>query len=244
MTDPNPDVTVTRTTATTVVRSSEQDGTTPTVQALLRGLKSLPGPYQPFNIRRAPAAPERLFLEWLQTAVDSGVLEPHAMTLSTVDSDGHPDARVLILKNVDYRGWHFAIARGSPKGRQILGSPSVALTFYWPVLGRQVRIRGMAHDLGPEAQGADFLARPQGSRAAALIGRQSMTLASDAELDAALATQLQRLQENPRLVMPEWAVYAVRPDTIEFWQGHEQRRHARLRYQREGFAWITEQLWP
>ena len=214
------------------------------IRELLRGIKSLSGPYQPFDTKRAPLAPEVLFIDWLQIAIQAGIREPHAMTLSTVDVDGKPDARVLILKNIDEHGWHFAITRSSPKGRQIAHTSEVALTFYWPALGRQIRVRGTAQDMGPQIQAADFLARPIGSRAAALLGRQSDVLASNLELEGGLLEQLKRLVEDPQLVSPQWAVYAVRPDTIEFWQGHEQRRHTRLRYRRNGSAWTTEHLWP
>jgi pyridoxamine 5'-phosphate oxidase len=214
------------------------------IRELLRGLKSLPGPYAPFALAQAPAEPASLFLDWLRAAIEAGIREPHAMTLSTVDADGRPDARVLILKNVDDHGWHFAITRSSPKGHQISQAADVALTFYWPVLGRQVRIRGVAQDMGLQVQADDFLARPHGSRAAALLGRQSDVLASDRELEEGLAEQLERLKLDPQIVSPQWAVYAVRPDTIEFWQGDEERRHMRLRYRRNGSAWTTERLWP
>lgn len=214
------------------------------LRELLRSLKSLPGPYLPFDTTRAPAEPEALFLEWRQMAIDAGIREPHAMTLSTVDADGHPDTRILILKNVDDHGWHFAITRGSPKGRQIAQAAHVALTFYRPALGRQVRTRGVAQDMRAHVHAADFLARPHGSRAGALLGRQSGVLASDRDLEEGLAEQLERLEQDPQLVSPQWAVHAVRPDTIEFWQGHVQRRHVRLRYRRNGSAWTTERLWP
>ena len=216
----------------------------PEMRELLRGLKSLPGPYERFDPAQAYERPQDLFAEWLLAAVEAGIREPHAMTLSTVDEHGFPDARVLILKNVDKHGWHFAITRSSAKGRQIAHSPHVALTFYWPALGRQVRIRGVARDMGPEAQAADFLARPAGSRAAGLLGRQSEVLASDDELDRALAQQRRRLDEAPGLVAPQWAVYAVWPSAIEFWQADEQRRHVRLRYVPGADGWSTERLWP
>lgn len=215
------------------------------MKELLRSLPSLPGPYVPFDTARAPAQPEPLFAQWLQAAIDAGIREPHAMTLSTVDGDGCPDARVLILKNVDEHGWHFAISRASPKGRQISDSPQVALTFYWPALGRQVRIRGTAHDMGEQAGSADFLARPLGSRAGALLGRQSDVLASQQELEDGLARQLRRLEQQPDLLPDSWVVYALRPREIEFWQGSEQRRHVRLRYRRAPDAsWSKERLWP
>ncbi|WP_206612509.1 pyridoxine/pyridoxamine 5'-phosphate oxidase [[Pantoea] beijingensis] len=210
----------------------------------LRGLKALPGPYTPFDITAAPSHPASLFTEWLDMAIAAGLREPHAMTLSTVDSEGFPDARVLILKNVDAHGWHFAITRNSPKGQQIAHCPQVAITFYWPLLGRQVRLRGKAIDQGDQVNASDFRARPLGSRAAALLGRQSEQLEHPQELDDALVAQLRELEANPEKVAPHWAVYAVLPESVEFWQGDEQRRHTRLRYLREGDNWRTERLWP
>ena len=114
----------------------------PDMRELLRSLQSLPGPYQPFDPAQAPGQPEPLFAQWLQAAIDAGIREPHAMTLSTVDADGCPDARVLILKNVDDHGWHFAISRASPKGRQITASGdrksnrmSTSMAHVWGVSG-------------------------------------------------------------------------------------------------------------
>lgn len=214
------------------------------MKELLRGLKSLPGPYEPFQSAQVPDTPQALFFEWLRLAIDIGVREPHAMTLSTVDADGRPDARVLILKNVDDHGWHFAITRNSPKGQQIGHASSVALTFYWPILGRQIRIRGVAHDMGSEVAAADFLARPLGSRASGLLGRQSEKLGSEQELDDSLAEKQKQIEIDPGIVAPQWIVYSVRPEVVEFWQGNEQRRHVRLQYQRDGAAWTTARLWP
>jgi pyridoxamine 5'-phosphate oxidase len=210
----------------------------------LRDLKVLSGPFASFDVDAAPGEPASLFRTWLQSAIDAGVREPHAMTLSTVDADGFPDARVLILKNVDEHGWHFAITRTSPKGRQIAARAHVALTFYWQPLGRQVRIRGLASDMGSETSAADFLARPQGSRAGALLARQSDVLEDDAEVEAGLRQQLERIQREPNVVAPGWTVYAVDATAVEFWQGHEARRHTRLRYVRTSRAWSRERLWP
>ncbi|WP_323181689.1 pyridoxamine 5'-phosphate oxidase family protein [Streptomyces sp. NBC_00572] len=106
-----------------------------TVRDWLRGIEVFARPLPEFVTERAPAEPSDLFLEWLTDAVAAGVPDPHAMTLSTVDEEGDPDARVLILKNVDTAGFQFAAHADSPKGVQLAGSPWAALTFYWARTG-------------------------------------------------------------------------------------------------------------
>ena len=211
---------------------------------LLRKLSSLAGPLPSFDASASASTPQAQFLAWLGQAIAEGVQEAHAMTLSTVDDDGHPDARVLILKDLDEQGWHFAASAASPKGVQLSRHSKAALTFYWPKVGRQVRIRGTAIALDCHRNAADFLARPQGSRAAALLARQSDVLASADDLDAALSEQHERMARQPGLVAPAWTVYAVRPECVEFWQGDTQRRHTRLRYRRALTGWEKESLWP
>ena len=214
------------------------------VKDTLRALKVLQGPFLPFDVKDVPEEPVELFLRWLDIAIASDVPEPHAMTLSTVDADGLPDARVLILKNVDEVGFHFAISAASRKGRHLAARPQVALTFYWQKLARQVRVRGTTVDLGGEASAADFAARPAGSRAAGMLGRQSDVLTDIEELETALARSLRRVEAEPYAVSEHWRAFAVRPDEIEFWQGATNRRHERLRYRREGGRFIRERLWP
>lgn len=210
----------------------------------LRHLKVLQGPFIPFNIEEAPDDPRELFLQWLDIAISCKVPEPHAMTLSTVDADGFPDARILILKNIDELGFHFAISLASRKGRHLSIRSQAALTFYWQKLARQVRVRGLVTDLGPTVGRADFEARPLGSRAAAMLGRQSDVLSSLEELDDALTASLQQLRINPTAVSSLWRVFAVSIDEIEFWQGAPDRRHERLRFRREGPHFLKERLWP
>lgn len=139
----------------------------------LRALASLAGPYPPFDAEAAPDDPRDLFSSWLREAIVSGIREPHAMVLSTTDENGAPDARVLILKNLDARGWHFATSGNGPKGSQIAANPYVALTFYWAALGRQVRLRGIAFPAGEPERAADFRARSPAARAAALASRSA-----------------------------------------------------------------------
>ncbi len=215
-----------------------------TPRSLLRGMPTFAEPAWPMTAETAPETPQALFWQWLQFAVESGVPEPHAMTLSTVGADGHPDARVLILKDLDARGWHFATDATSPKGRQLAAHPAAALTFYWPRLGRQVRIRGIATPLDEAAGRSDFLARSLSARAIALLGRQSQPLASLDELDGRLATMRRCLGIAPDLTAPCWSVYAVAPGAVEFWQGDRDRRHLRLSYVRTAGGWRREMLWP
>jgi pyridoxamine 5'-phosphate oxidase len=219
-------------------------GAAATPRALLRGLRALTGPFEPFDPATAAATPQEEFLAWLGLAIASGTAEPHAMTLSTTGEDGLPDSRVLLLKDLDERGWHFATSRNSAKGRQLAADPGAALTFYWPGLGRQVRIRGEAVDLGDGAGAADFRARGLGARAIALLERQSDPLGDPAELEEALERSLADLQSAPDVVSPSWAVYAVRPLSVEFWQGDVARRHVRLVYTRDGEGWTKGALWP
>ncbi|HEY3506237.1 MAG TPA: pyridoxal 5'-phosphate synthase [Actinocatenispora sp.] len=215
------------------------------VRDVLRGLPVLTGSAPPFEVEHAPEDPVELFTAWLAAAVEAGVAEPHAMTLSTVDASGTPDARVLILKDVDAAGWHVAVSAVSSKGADLAAHPVAALTFYWPPLARQVRVRGAVVADPPEVRRADFLARPAGSRAMALTLRQSRPLTDPAELDRAVAEAEQRLELDPDLVPDEWVSYAVRPRSVEFWQGDRGRRHQRLRYERvEGSGWTRTRLWP
>lgn len=168
------------------------------------------------------------------------------MTLSTVDTTGFPDARVLILKNVDDRGWHFASKSDGPKGLQIASSPKVALTFYWPSLGRQIRIRGIAAELSASESAADFLERPLGSRATAMASRQSERMDETVDLGGKIAEAQALIEKEADHVSPLWRLYAVAPETVEFWQGATDRLHRRLRFEKHGESgrWVRCALYP
>ncbi|MGB2568336.1 pyridoxine/pyridoxamine 5'-phosphate oxidase [Micromonospora citrea] len=215
-----------------------------TTRDTLRGLPVLAHEMPSFDPTDVPDDPVPLFASWFATAVSAGVDEPHAMTVSTVDADGFPDARVLILKDLDADGWHFATSAHSAKGRQLAGNPRAALTFHWRELGRQVRVRGVARPADPAVSRQDFLARPFGSRVATLTGRQSEPLADRAALDIAFARSRAMIGADPELVAEAHTVYLVRPETVEFWQADRERRHVRLRYRRTPDGWDRELLWP
>ncbi len=212
----------------------------------LRQIPSLQPPLPDMDLDAMPTMPHKAFALWLEGALAAGVREPHAMTLSTVDEQGWPDARVLILKNVDARGWHFAINSESPKARQIKQQPKVSLTFYWPALGRQIRLRGEANVLSEQECAEDFMGRPIGSRISAIASRQSEILDHPDELPQRLAEARTFLQTHPDHIKVGWCVYAVAPTVVEFWQGASDRNHTRLIYNlsSDGAVWSKARLWP
>jgi pyridoxamine 5'-phosphate oxidase len=215
-----------------------------TIRDRLRALPVFDRPLPGFDPDQAPAEPVSLFVRWLGEAIDAKVVEPHVMTLSTVDAQGRPDARVLILRNVSEAGWQFTASAAGPKGAQLAVNPQAALSFYWREPGRQVRVRGQVAAAGPGASAADFLAQSQGARIADLAGRPGAVLQDPAELPRAMEAARRRLADDPQLVDPDHTVYLLTPAEVEFWQGDRQRQHIRLRYRRSGSGWATERLWP
>lgn len=214
------------------------------IKSVLRNLAVLSGPFDDFNPSIVSETPQELFLEWLQIAIHQEVPEPHAMTLSTVDAQGQPDARVLILKNIDQNGWYFASSSESQKGKQLAQESKVALTFYWSQLGKQVRIRGEAVKTEKAISSADFLERSETARAGAFIGKQSAPLLNQKELDDALVRKLEEVKEDPNLVYSAWELYCVSAYEVEFWQGKSDRKHTRLQYYLVGGQWVHRLLWP
>lgn len=221
-------------------RPPDEDG----LRARLRSLRVFDGQLPPFDTDSAPEQPAELFLRWLLEAVDADVRDPHAMTLSTVDRDGRPSSRVLILKGLADGQWQFATSRTSRKGHELGHTPWAAANFYWPQLGRQVRLRGRVLDAGPEEAARDFLARPQDSRAESLVGHQSQVLDDPADLDAAITRARSLLIADPDHVPEHWALYRLAPDEVEFWQADASRRHVRLRYELANARWRRQLLWP
>ena len=198
----------------------------------------------PFDTEQAPGDPLVLFTAWFAEAVAAGEREPHTMTLATTDAEGLPDARIVMLHGADADGWSFATHATSRKGRQLAGRPYAALTFYWPALGRQVRIRGPVTSAPSEEAQADLHARSTGALAAALTGRQSEVLSSTEELASVSRAAWEQARQNPTAKSPTWTLYRLRPDEAEFFQGDAARRHVRLRYRRADEGWVRELLWP
>lgn len=184
-------------------------------------------------------------MEWLRSAENAGIAEPHAVAVSTIDSDGAPDSRMLVLKDLTSEGsWCFAGRRDSAKGTQLGARPVAALLFYWREQIRSVRIRGHIVEGSPDEARADFTARHPEARAVALSGRQGAALTAQDDLAHDVATAATRLAAECDLVPEEWVVWKLDPTEVEFWQGSESRLHTRLRYRRRAPGWDVTQLRP
>lgn len=191
-----------------------------------------------------PADPFAQFNTWLDDALKARLPEPNAMNLATVDADGKPHSRIVLLKEVTGEGFIFYTNYESVKGRNISHNPNVALCFLWLELERQVRIEGVAAQISREESLAYFNLRPRGSRLGALASDQSRVTAGRAELER----KYERLEAEfagKEIPMPKnWGGYQVVPVEIEFWQGRKSRLHDRIRYRKTAGKWITERLEP
>jgi pyridoxamine 5'-phosphate oxidase len=189
--------------------------------------------------------PLTLFTRWFDEAkAHSGVEDATAMTLATVDADGRPDARVVLLKHVDERGFVFYTNLASPKARQLQDNPYATLCFYWMPLEKQVRISGPVTPVTDEEADAYFESRPRESKIGAWASKQSQTLQKAFELEGRVAKFALKygIGNVPR---PEfWSGFRVRPERIEFWIKRPYRLHERLEYTRMDDGWVTRNLYP
>ena len=195
---------------------------------------------------QAPDEPFALFRRWFDDAVKTEQLpvEPNAMTLATVDAEGRPHCRVLLLKGLDERGFTFFTNYESAKGQQLAVRPFAAMTFFWPALERQVRIEGRVERVTPEESDAYFQVRPLGSRIGAWASPQSRVIRGRGELEELLDETRRRFLDVAPHCPPHWGGYRLLPERIEFWQGRESRLHDRLNYRLVDDAWVRERLAP
>jgi pyridoxamine 5'-phosphate oxidase len=190
--------------------------------------------------------PFALFAEWLAEAEASEPNDPTAMSLATVDGDGMPNVRMVLLKGFDRQGFVFYTNYESAKGTELLGHPKAGLCFHWKSLRRQVRVRGNVETVGDAEADAYFASRPRDSRIGAWASKQSRPLESRFALEKAVAKFAARygLGEVPR---PSWwSGFRVRPISIEFWHDRPFRLHERIRFSREGSEapWSKTRLYP
>ncbi len=175
---------------------------------------------------------------WYQDAVDGGLVQPDAMQLATARS-----ARTVLLKCIDERGFCFFTNYESRKGIELAEDPRCSLVLLWKPLERQITVTGVASRV-PAAESDEYFAtRPRGSQLSTWVSRQSTVVGSRAELEAAL-TEVEARHPDVVPRPPYWGGYVVEPTTVELWKGRRNRLHDRLRYRRDGDAWVIERLAP
>ncbi|SAK72667.1 pyridoxamine 5'-phosphate oxidase [Caballeronia calidae] len=189
--------------------------------------------------------PVRQFEAWFAQALDAKLPEPNTMTLATVDAQGRPSARIVLIKGVDERGFVFFTNYESRKGRELAANPAASLLFYWIELERQVRIEGRVEKTSDEESDAYYASRPLGSRIGAWASDQSQPLESREALEAREREMIAKFGDAPPRP-PHWGGYRLVPDTVEFWQGRPSRLHDRIVYTRDsaGDPWRIARLAP
>jgi pyridoxamine 5'-phosphate oxidase len=181
---------------------------------------------------------------WFDQARHAELPEPNAMTVASVDADGKPSARIVLIKEVNHQGFVFFTNYESRKGQALTHNPQAALLFFWPELERQIRIEGTVEKLSEEASDAYFHSRPLDSRIGAWASPQSQVISGRSILVAKAAEYALKFALNPPRP-PHWGGFRVKPQALEFWQGRPSRLHDRIRYTQQAYGmWKIERLAP
>ena len=190
------------------------------------------------------ADPVTQWHRWYDQAVEAGLVEPEAMTVATVDAEGRPDARIVLVRGVDESGLVFFTNYTSAKGTQLETTPVASAVFGWLGLHRQVRVRGHVERLDAESSSEYFASRPRGSRIGAWASPQSSVIADRDELDRRVAEVEARFPDDDVPRPDFWGGWLIRPFEWEFWQGRPSRLHDRLRFSGRPGDWTIERLAP
>ena len=212
-------------------------------QADLAGMRVryTPGPLHEHEAAESPFAQ---FHDWLAAALAAGLVEPNAFVLATAE-DGRPSSRLVLLKELDERGFVFYTNTGSRKAREIAGNPSVSACFPWFVMARQVVVDGRAEQVAPAVAEAYWRTRPRESQLGAWASDQSRPITDREALHTRLAAVEERFAGVDDIPIPAgWGGYRIVPEAIEFWQGQPGRLHDRLLYRRDGHGWLRQRLQP
>ena len=184
------------------------------------------------------------FKKWLEEAIQAEVLEPTAMTVSTVSKEGKPHSRILLLKGLDERGMIFYSNFESEKGQDMKANPFVSLNFFWAELERQVRVEGKVNQISREESEAYFKSRPRGSQIGAWVSPQSQEIPSRDFLEERIKEVSVKYEGLDVPIPPHWGGYLLKIEKIEFWQGRPSRLHDRIVYQLEDENWRIFRLAP
>lgn len=188
--------------------------------------------------------PYHQFMEWLEDATRSGIDDPNAMALATVNPSGRPSVRTVLLKEARREGYIFVTNYESRKGQELASNSNAAIAFFWPGLERQIRIEGKVEKLTPAESDDLFSARPLESRIAAIISPQSKVIENRGQLEDKY-DQYKKLFTGHNLKRPDfWGGYIIKPDYYEFWQGRVNRLNDRICYHPEGKGWLKQRLAP
>ncbi len=199
---------------------------------------------RPLHRADLEADPIPQFNRWLHEAVQAQLIEPNGMVLSTVDTQGQPWSRTVLLKACDGRGFTFFTNYLSQKGGHLALNPRAALTFWWGGLERQVNVSGTVAKSSPGESERYFHSRPLNSRIGAWASAQSQVVHDRAQLEHQFEEARERFQNAGVPLPAHWGGYCLEPASIEFWQGRQSRLHDRLRYTRTAGAWKLERLSP
>lgn len=189
--------------------------------------------------------PFKLFANWLQEAqVNSQIIEPTAMCLSTVGEGNRPSSRMVLLKKFDDRGFCFFTNLTSRKGGELSVNKNVALCFYWGILGRQVRIEGEVEDVSQKEADDYFASRRRGSQIGAWASKQSQQMADDQEFENRVLQTTKDFENQDIPRPPFWSGFRCKPQAIEFWEEGEFRLHQRTVYKKTQNGWEVLRLYP
>ncbi len=191
------------------------------------------------------ANPLKQFENWYSQTIECNIYEPGAMSLATVDSDGQPWQRIVLLKLFDEKGFVFFTNYESRKAQHIAANNKVSLLFPWHVLGRQVKISGQAEKVSSAESLKYFSTRPRGSQIGAWASPQSQMINSRSILESMVESMKKKYADNEVPLPPFWGGYRVKPDSYEFWQARDSRLHDRFIYQKNASAgWYSERFAP
>lgn len=194
--------------------------------------------------KSAHPCPMAQFEAWFADVVKTEKSDPTAMVLSTVDEYGHPDSRVVLLKETTPHAFVFYTNYNSTKSKHVSNVPYVALNFYWPEMARQVRVRGIIQKISSKQSDDYFASRPKLSQLSAIASPQSSEISGREQLECNLNALITDYAQQPILRPENWGGYEVLPEEFEFWQGRDNRLHDRIQYFKQNGKWLHRRLAP